>query len=183
MEDEGSDLRREALRRLGVPRLYQDARLEDFAPRDLKRGQWIFDEKKRAAPRDVLIVGDNGTGKTSLAAGLAYSWKAKWCSVLALLRRVRRCFKSNVEESEFSIVEDLTAPRVLVLDDITAAAMTDFGLSTVLGILSARIEDMKPTVVTCYHDLAAIDRLDSSLASRLAAFERIEVVGGDRRVR
>lgn len=42
---------------------------------------------------------------------------------------------------------------------------------------------MRLTVVTCYHNLAAIDRLDSSLASRLAAFERIEVVGGDRRVR
>ena len=158
---------------LGIPRAYWPGAAMHFDEQALDL----------ARPRSLLIYGGNGTGKSCAAAVVAVAWGASWVSVLKLLPRIRRSFKSHVEESELEIIEDLVDRPVLVLDDLFACAKSDFGLSSILAIVNGRIESLRISIVTSDRDLEAIDRLDSSLASRLASFERVRIVGRDRRIR
>ena len=158
---------------LGIPRAYWQGVSVDFDELALDL----------ARPRSLFIYGGNGTGKSCAAAAAAVAWGASWVSVLKLLPRIRRSFKSSVAESELDIIEDLIGRRVVVLDDLFACAKSDFGLSSILAILNGRLEDLRITIVTSDRDLEAIDRLDSSLASRLSGFHRVRIVGEDRRIR
>jgi DNA replication protein DnaC len=156
----------------GAPRIFDQAKPEDVPQiADLLKG----------GPRDVLILGPNGTGKSHAAAILSHIWGAYWCSVMKLLVRIRHTYSRMAEESEATVLEDVCTRRVLVLDDLMAASKTEHGLSTVLYVVDTRLNTGMPTIVTCEKKLAAVDKWDSSMASRLLAYYRIELAGKDRR--
>ena len=169
-------------RRLGIPELFRSASLSHFHRENFRSGHWVLDPEARKGRRDVLVVGPNGVGKTHLAVALAREWKARFVRVPDLLTRVRRTFKAHVEESEHSILDELVQAPALALDDLTSTTLREFGLALVLSLVNRRIEDCRSTIVTSHHKLAAIDALDSALASRLGGFERIELMGPDRRL-
>lgn len=161
-------------KRLDIPPLYGGARLEDF-PEHVRK-------LAATSLKDTLIFGPNGAGKTHLAAAIAFYFGARWCSMWNLLLRVRRTFHAGTAETELEILTKLSHPQVLVIDDLLAAQKTDFGMSTLLGLLNSRIEQKRVTIVTCDKSLADIDKIDSSLASRIAGFDRIQLAGPDRRI-
>ena len=162
----------EKAERLGIPRLYWRARLDDFPAE-------VTDQIDR--PKNLLLLGGNGTGKTHLAAALALEWLAKYHQALKAMIRIRASFHSR-QTTELQIIESLTDPRVLILDDLFAPVSSDFWLSSALAIIDERITSCKPTVVTTDRTLQQIDALDTSLASRLAGFKRITLTGEDRRL-
>lgn len=167
-----------------IPAHYLGAMLADFSEADLDPrcgAGWLL-RQPVGKPRSVFITGPNGTGKSHLAAALVGEWGGRWKTAADIVLQVQSSWRRDAGESEEMIVRDLQRVRLLVLDDVTAIAKTERGVSTMLTILGGRIDRDLPTVVTAFQGLATIDRVDSSLASRLGGFEQAILVGRDRRM-
>ena len=179
--EEPTETHDEKCRRLRVPELYRGARLEDFNPGDFAEAGTLG-MLRDGSPRDVAILGPNGSGKTHLACALAIRWDAHFAPVLEFLRHVRFGIRSR-EEPEAEIVQRAIDYRVLVLDDIASMARSEFGVGTILDVLSTRIGAKRPSIVTSHQSLKSIDRIDPSIADRLDDFEQVVFVCGSRRGR
>lgn len=168
-----------------VPKAYVGALVADFSAEDFDAGcdtEWMWCGTL-GAPRSIFASGANGTGKTHLAAALIGEWGGAWTTAADLMLRISSSWRRGAEECEEYIVRDLCSRRLLVIDDITAIARTERGMSIMLQLVSRRMDAVLPTIVTAFQGLAAIDALDSSLASRLASFHQLRLVGADRRLR
>lgn len=170
--------------KLGIPPAYAEAELGDFDRDEVL----VFGENTMTpisdaggleklvaeGPESLLVQGANGSGKSHLAAAIAKRWGARWCTMIKILLRVRRSFHiinpASGDKSELGIIEEFSAVPRLVIDDITAMNTTDFGLSTALAILSERIDQKLPTIVTSFMRLDDLEKKDSSIASRLGGF-------------
>lgn len=164
------------LKKLGIPKLYQNASLNDFTPANFKQNK----VPNFTHPRNLLIHGLNGRGKTHLAAALAKNWNAKWLRASRYLAELRSTYNNHTDQTELSLLEKYTNPKILVLDDLTSPGQTNHAASALLDLLSERIEQVKITIVTCYQDKSQVGDFDPSIAARLGGFERVELVGEDR---
>lgn len=166
-----------------VPERYIGAALEHIDRKTVRGADWLW-TPPLPDEHDMFVFGGNGSGKTYLAAAIAREWGAYWTYAPDIIRRIRASFgKRGGDETENAIVSDIVARRVIVIDDITAISTTEHGLSTMLAIISERGDWLRPTIVTSFLSLAEINKLDSSLASRLAAYEPVKRLGVDRRIR
>jgi DNA replication protein DnaC len=109
---------------------------------------------------------------------------ALWVSVPDFLLTIRGTFgDGSRSESEESIIEKYCKPTLLVLDDFGAEQSTDWTAPTVYMLISRRINDCKPTIVTSNMPLDMIDKTDSRLASRLGGMAYRRLIGEDRRLK
>lgn len=161
----------------GIPPRYVAAELGDFGHADFAAGV----APDFAAPRDVLVVGLNGRGKTHLAAAVAKLWGARWCQATRFLSEIRSTFSNDSSERETSILDRYGDPRCLVIDDVTAGNDSSFAKSALLSLLDTRIGYLRPTLVTCYQSAEQVAEFDPSIASRIGGFEIWRLVGPDRR--
>lgn len=162
---------RDRRKNLGIPERFWNAK-RSHVPAELP-----------VEAENLLLLGKNGVGKSYTASALAIEWGARFCSVWEVILRVRSTWGKASGETEIGIYTEVTDCRVLVLDDLWAGQKTDFGLSWILGIVEKRGQSPRlKTVVTCDRKLAEIDKFDSSLASRLAAYQLIKLEGKDRRL-
>jgi len=174
----------ERQQRYQVPPAYVGALVTDFRRADIDPScdaAWLW-QRPMCVARDVFISGGNGGGKTHMAAALSGEWGLTWRVASDVLRKVRASYNGG-DETEDMIVSDLQRRRVLLIDDISAIAKTEHGVSLLLAILAGRIDWQRPTVVTSYLGLRALDGIDSSIASRLASFAQMRLVCSDRRLR
>jgi DNA replication protein DnaC len=161
--------RGEKAKLLDIPPIFHKAQRRDFPFKGVR---------EEIEVEDLLIQGDNGTGKSHLAAALAIDMEFRWFGVPKLMVKWNGAgFGRHNDIFDFVT----SCPRV-VLDDVTAFSKTDYGISVILGILDERVSHMRPTIVTTYQTLQQIDELDPSIASRLASFKRIVLTGSDRRL-
>ena len=161
----------------GIPPRYVSAEIEHFRPEDFAGG----DVPDFATPRDLVIVGLNGRGKTHLAAAVAKHWGARWCQATRFLSEIRSTFSHDSSERETTILDRYGDPRCLVIDDVTAGNDSSFAKSALLSLLDTRIGYLRPTLVTCYQSSDQVAEFDPSIASRLGGFEVVRLVGPDRR--
>lgn len=167
----------------GIPPEHRKARIADFANCSAYEfPEWSWQRPHLGESHSSFLVGMNGTGKSYLAAAICGEWRGRWVSVRELVLRIRSTYRFESEVSELEVLHDMERPKVLVLDDLTAARMTDHGLAVVLGVISARSEQLKHTIVTSHHSLVDIDKMDTALASRLSAFAQFRFRGRDRRL-
>lgn len=162
--------------RLGIPPLFHRADIDDFADFDFQGGPPALSDR-----RSLLIVGANGRGKSHLAAAVAKLWRARWCSASHFVVEARSSFGRGEGESELGVLLRYSEPECLVLDDLTAVNRSPHAVATLLALLDRRIGWMRPTVVTCYQSRGAVAEFDPSIASRIGGFERVVLVGEDRR--
>jgi DNA replication protein DnaC len=162
---------------LGIPPALHLSSLEDFVPEDFDGAAHFTD------PESLLLYGLPGRGKTHLAAALARAWRARWCDVAWLICEVRSSFGARADRSELEILRDYAEAPVLVLDDILSVAPTDYAMATIQALLTRRISYERPTIVTLNVSGDQVEGLSPSIASRLASFRRIHLVGEDRRRR
>lgn len=168
-----------------LPERYWRAELEDFSGPvcEFIRG-WFLN------PSDGLFInGACGTGKTHLAAGIVRQFIFKGANV-AFKRsadffcEVREMFKEHFEGGETSVISPLERVRFLVFDDLGAGSLSDCERRYTLKLIDTRLNKLRPTVVTSNWNLQEIaERMDDRIASRLAGFAALELVGNDRRIR
>ncbi|MFA5135698.1 MAG: ATP-binding protein [Patescibacteria group bacterium] len=160
----------------GIPRRYQEgfALWKNLAPEfPVLRGAamaWIgqfgsappWTESVTKLPeRGLAFIGQTGCGKSLLAACIARALiergvSVKWQNALELFSRIRRSWNKEGEESEGDILEDMTRPQVLFLDDLGKEKPTRWVLERLYTILERRFSDQKIICFTSNDSGAAL---------------------------
>jgi len=180
----------------GIPRVYEGLTVDSWqaavqaagAEHDdvdhVGHGTYFWGQLvEEGSPRCLLLlVGNNGTGKSGLAAGLAQDWVDRERSVLyrrsvqvtAELRAApyRRTDPSDTHPTEAELLAAYQECDLLVLDDLGAEHLSgpegERVRERLFAILDARLVECKATIVTTnLPAFAMADRLGERLADRL----------------
>jgi DNA replication protein DnaC len=137
-----------------------------------------LDENLREG-RGLWLMGDVGTGKTSLAmlvskAALEHGRSVAIYSLPRLLARIRRTYDAEAgEQSYLEFFERLTAVDLLHVDDLGAEKRSDWVLEQLYALVDERYESQRSIVVTTNLDQASLeDQIGARTVSRL-----VEVCG------
>lgn len=166
-----------ALRAVGVPTPYISASIHDFDDADYS---W-------QTRKSVYIHGGNGRGKTHLAVGMLKAARTlgasvRFTSASKYLKAVVATYRRNSTESEADVLADHADPDVLVLDDLGAQRVGDFGLSELLTLIEERSWRSKTTVITSNLTPAELHGNEPRLASRVKEWRIVKLGGMDRRM-
>ena len=148
--------------RTRVPERFRNRRLGNYRPTGKTAAQALAAAREVAAGnmQALALIGSVGTGKTHLGVGiLAEVVRAGhtglWAHVPSLLRDWRATFDKRSESSEEQLIETLSAPDVLVLDEV-GADRSEWALNTISMLIDERYRDGGAIVVTGnLSDLAA----------------------------
>lgn len=177
-----------------VPVEYQDA--------DPEKVPTLASICRRDCKNGVYFMGVPGIGKTYaatalakklIAAGMIYNnpvtgawyYKAKelaWASTPYLLARIRSTFRQRSTETEMQIIDRMTWPDILVLDDLGAENKTEFTGATLYTIISERRNACKITIITTNQTLDDIDAWEPRIASRMSEMLAVRLPGKDWRM-
>ena len=111
-----------------------------------------FSEHYRSG-RCVMLMGLPGTGKTHLACGVANHLireagrTAVYRTVGGMLIEIKSSYDRSYDHSERQVMEGLTTPDLLVLDEIGATKPTEFELATLFSVINSRYEQQLPTMI------------------------------------
>jgi DNA replication protein DnaC len=126
----------------------------------------------------LSLLGTPGLGKTHLAVGIARSIavhngvRVRFMRGDEILERYRASYdKETAVETEGAIDSELQRVPLLILDDLTTTAATDWATKKLLGLVNHRYQELKWTIVTANE----VD-LDSRTHRRLLDEESCEVV-------
>lgn len=106
----------------------------------------------RSAGRGLIFCGRPGTGKTHLAIGimhrvLAAGYSARFAVVLDAMQAVKGTYRKDAATTEAAVIEKLTAPDLLVLDEIGNQYGTDAERIILSSVINTRYNAMKPTIL------------------------------------
>lgn len=163
------------LKAAGIPTSFSAARLDHF--------DGDFGWKTR---KSVYIHGGNGRGKTHLAVALLKSARGlgatvRFTSAGLYLKAVVATYRKNSRESEKDVLDAHTEPEVLVLDDLGAQRVGDFGLGELLMLVEERGWRGRTTIITSNFTPAELFEKEPRLASRVKEWRLIKLEGEDRR--
>ena len=129
----------------------------------------------------LVLKGPSGSGKTHLAAAIANERIARGEPALFmftpdLLDGLRASYEPAEGEPGFdTLFEQVRNAPLLILDDIDAAASSEWAREKLFQLVNARYNAALPTVCTC-HSLT--DALDERLSRRLASGTVLDLEGG-----
>jgi DNA replication protein DnaC len=165
-----------------LPLRYRRAKLSDFSLKVQEHvGRWL-----RSPGEGLLLSGVVGSGKTYLAAAIVrerveHGSAASFRRMSELYTALRESFHTNVSEAE--VLRPYLSAPLIVLDDLGAGGLSDFERRSTLEILDQRQNAMRPTIVTTNWELPDIaEKMDDRIASRLAPYTNLRLVGADRRL-
>jgi DNA replication protein DnaC len=131
-------------------------------------------EANLAAGRGLWLMGDVGTGKTSLAmlvskAALEHGRSVAIYSLPRLLSRIRRTYDADTGEQGYDdFIERLTNVDLLHVDDLGAEKSSEWVLEQLYAIVDARYEQERSMVVTTNLDQPALEeQIGARTVSRL----------------
>lgn len=153
---------------LGVPLRYADATLESVADGG-KLSTWAKSDRAHS----LVVTGPVGVGKTYAACALAIRLnemkvQVRYASQASILRSIRATWGQRAETSEESVWRTLTAPHVLIVDDVGAARGNDNDALRISELIDDRYNDRKPTIIVTN---LKPEQLKSELGDR--AYDRI----------
>lgn len=102
--------------------------------------------------RSAIFCGKPGTGKTHLAIGVALhvintGKPAVFETVQRLMRRIKESWRKDSAESETVVIESMTSPALLVIDEIGVQFGSEFEKNSMFDILNSRYENKLPTLL------------------------------------
>ena len=145
-----------------------------------------------AAGRGLWLMGDVGTGKTSLAMLVSKSVLEQGRSVAIyslprLLARIRRTYDADSgEQSYLEFFERLTSVDLLHVDDLGAEKRSDWVFEQLYAIVNERYEAERSMVVTTNLDQSALEeQIGPRTVSRLVEIcgDPLPLFGQDLRYR
>lgn len=105
------------------------------------------------AGRCLILSGNVGTGKTHLAAAIAdyivreTEYTAVFRSLHSILQAIKSTYSNDAEFTETEVLQLLTDPDLLIIDEVGATKSSEFELATIFSIINTRYENNLPTVV------------------------------------
>ena len=149
-------------------------------------------EENLAAGRGLWLMGDVGTGKTSLAMLVSKSAIERGRSVAIyslprLLGRIRKTYDAETGEQSYDdFIDRLTTVDLLHVDDLGAEKSSDWVLEQLYAIVDSRYEQERPMVVTTNLDEPALrEQIGARTVSRLVEIcgDPLPLFGDDLRYR
>jgi DNA replication protein DnaC len=148
-------------------------------------------EANLEAGRGLWLMGDTGTGKTTLAmlvskAALAAGRSVAIYSLPKLLARIRRTYDAEPgQDSYLALFEQLTSVDLLHIDDLGAEKRSDWVLEQLYALVNERYEAQRSILVTTNLDEAALEeQIGPRTVSRLVEIcgDPLPLFGEDRRI-
>jgi DNA replication protein DnaC len=153
---------------------------------------WIEDlEANLDAGRGLWLMGDTGTGKTTLAmlvskGALQASHSVAIYSLPKLLARIRRTYDSEPGgDSYLAFFERLTSVDLLHIDDLGAEKRSDWVLEQLYALVNERYEAQRSMLVTTNLDQQELEeQIGPRTVSRLVEIcgDPLPLFGPDRRI-
>lgn len=102
--------------------------------------------------RSAIFCGKPGTGKTHLAIGIALhvintGKPAVFETVQRLMRRIKESWRKDATETETAVMEAMTSPALLIIDEIGVQFGSEFEKNAMFDILNERYEKRRPTLL------------------------------------
>lgn len=145
----------------GIPDRFQSRSLKSFAAETPEQQDALqfaveyadnFDQVLKTG-RSALFVGRPGTGKTHLAVGIALrimhrdSRTALFTTVQRAIRRIKDTWARDSEQTETQVIQSLTFPDLLILDEVGVQFGSKFESDMLFDILNERYEKRRPTIL------------------------------------
>ena len=125
-QQEAENIRTEEMRRINKfremniePEFYE-ATLDNFntdAP-DRKKAVETVKKLLRGEIQQIIMVGENGTGKTHLAVGAVKNMNGAIYSMYEISTRIRATYTPSANEDELEVVDELARLPLLVIDEL-----------------------------------------------------------------
>lgn len=110
----------------------------------------------------LVMAGLTGTGKTHLACSIAkhvvtaYGMSALYTTTVRAFRSVKATYGSRGTHSEQDALNSLTAPDLLIMDEVGVSFGSDAEKMIFFDIVNERYEHMRPTILLSNLALAAL---------------------------
>lgn len=142
-----------------IPRRYAECSFANFTAypnegleRALRRSQG-FASRFPAPQKGLLLEGPSGIGKTHLAVAILHECAEKgigglYCDAQALLNDIRASYGTEARTGANEIIRRATTTDLLVLDDLGAERLTDWGKDTIHRIVNSRYREDRATICT-----------------------------------
>lgn len=172
----------------GVPENFVSAKLERPELIDENMGYFFHGPcgagktyRAVAIMREIIICKSKAYRIADIVRGI---YNARFIAVTSLLLWIKSSFSQDAEESEGELIERLSGPALLVLDDMGAEKVTEWTLQTLYTIIDIRSREKKQTIITSNLSLDELSRrLSDRISSRIRGMCKvITVAGKDRRL-
>ena len=139
----------ELCKKLNISPEFYFAKLEDYLPKTKAQ-----EEAKKAVAEmietrkgKIILLGNNGAGKTMLASIVARELKGKIYTIYEIATMIRQSYSAKVEKSELEIVNDLIELPFLAIDEVGRIANSEAVQNWFSFILDKRHSRGLPTMV------------------------------------
>ncbi|WKL14237.1 ATP-binding protein [Comamonas testosteroni] len=130
--------------------------------------------------RSALFVGNVGTGKTHLAAGIALRLMRRdgrpvlFTTVMRAVRSVKDTWSRGADKTEAQAVAALVFPDLLILDEVGVQFGSEAEKLILFDVLNERYEKRRPTLLLSNFD---VEGVKAYLGDRI--FDRLREDGGE----
>ena len=141
----------------GIPERYQAATLEQLrrtSAKEIEAANSItrFAEGLGKSITALVIIGGVGTGKTFMGSALVHYWiqhdrSAVYTTAIQALRKIKSSWSSESPNAEAKAIRSLTAPELLVIDEVGVQFNSHTETVFLTEIINGRYNSFKPTVV------------------------------------
>lgn len=102
--------------------------------------------------RSVILCGLPGTGKTHIAIGIGlhvinHGHSVVFATVQRIMRSFKESWRKDSENSETQVMDALTTPDLLIIDEIGVQFGSEFEKNAMFDILNTRYENRRPTIM------------------------------------